>query len=309
MFMRVGSSLLLVAVLSLSSSVGQAKAFAKIDTLAKRLLHRATNSGVVLNSRQAIIGAVGIVAVSCGNIACEKIQQPMTDVFAQSGDPSVGFNIDHYNRWSAIGESYHAYSVEHTDPSGTITSDAEIPINFHSRLASFGDFRLSIGDGPYRNNIYGVASSGGSFTIHDAQRAGSSIGSGVRASDRTTLTLNVDSNVTIVAGIHDPQLDTANDAITRAINITITDSRPNETETTIYSASTNWEYTISSGLITSPLSVSMPSYQRLAEKLNTLGATASRALHDIIRENDSINVYTATNVSGRSNRGFFRCES
>lgn len=254
MFMRVGSSLLLVAVLSLSSSVGQAKAFAKIDALAKRLLHRATNSGVVLNSRQAIIGAVGIVAVSCGNIACEKIQQPMTDVFAQSGDPSVGFNIDHYNRWSAIGESYHAYSVEHTDPSGTITSD-------------------------------------------------------VRASDRTTLTLNVDSNVTIVAEIHDPQLDTANDAITRAINITITDSRPNETETTIYSASTNWEYTISSGLITSPLSVSMPSYQTLAEKLNTLGATASRALHDIIRENDSINVYTATNVSGRSNRGFFRCES
>ena len=304
MFVKISNGLILAMLLGIVPA-SQAKTFTKVDSWAKRLLHRVTKN-TILNSRQAIIGAVGLAAVSCGNIACEKIQQPMTDVFTQSGDPSVGFNVNHYNMWNSIGGSYHAYSVEHSDPSGTVTSDAAIPINLHSRLSSFGDFRLSIGDGPYRNNIYGVASSetGGSFTIHDAQGAGSSIGSGVIASDRTTLTINVDSNVTLVAEIHNPQIDASSDSVARTINISITDA--NVEGTTTYSTSANWEYSLSSQLISSPSSIAMPGYQDLADayggrdsfvqKLVDMGFAANRALHDSL----STNVYTADQVGGRT---------
>lgn len=301
MFVRNG----LILVLSLGLvSVGQAKPFAKIDSLAKRLLHRTVSAkNALLNSKQAIVGAVGIAALSCGNIACEKIQQPMVDGFTRSGDPSVGFNVGNYNQWLAIGGSYHADNIDNPESSGIVGGNITIPINLHSRLASFGDFRLSIGDGHYRNNIYGaIDSSSGSFTITDAYGGGSSIGSGVHNSDHTLLTINVDSNVTIDAKIYLPQVDTASDSIGRNIEIKIRDNESNEVIT--YNASTTWVFSLTSQLVSSPQSVPMPSYQQIAsslgrssfiEQLGQIGISGALAVHDSL----STNIYSAEGVSGR----------
>ena len=303
MFVRIGSHLMLAVLLGLVS-VGQAKPFAKIDSLAKRLLHRTVSvKNAFLNSKQAIVGAVGIAALSCGNIACEKIQQPMVDGFTRSGDPSVGFNVNSYNSWMGIGGSYHAENVDNPENSGIIGGNITIPINLHSRLASFGDFRLSIGDGYYRNSIYGVIdSSSGSFTITDAHGGGNSIGNGVHNSDHTLLTLNVDSNVTIEAKIYHPQIDTANDSIGRNIELNIRDNESNEVIT--YNASTTWEFTLTSDLVSSPPSLLMPSYQQIASalgksnfiaQLEQIGLSAAVAVHDSL----DTNIYTAEGLSGR----------
>ena len=303
MFIR-GNGVFILAVLLAVAPVGQAKPFAKVDAWAKRLLHRVTKN-TILNSRQAIIGAVGIAAVSCGNIACEKIQQPMTDGFTRSGDPGAGFNVGYYNTWSGIGGSYHAYNIDNPEASGIIGGNVTIPINFHSRLASFGDFRLSIGGGHFSTNIYGVTdSNSGSFTINDALSDGRAIGNGVHASDHTLLTINVDSATTISAKVYLPQINGANDSIERVIEITITDSESGEVVT--YNASTNWEFSLSNQLVGFPSGVAMPGYQELANayggrsgfvsKLGELGFAANKSLHDSL----STNIYTADNVKGRT---------
>lgn len=248
MLVRISSSLILVMLLGVAPAA-QAKTFTKIDSLAKRLLHRTVSAkNAILNSKRAIVGAVGIAALSCGTMACEKIQQPMMDGFTRSGDPNVGFNVNYYNTWNEIGGSYHAYNVDNPEASGLIGDNVTIPINFHSRLMSFGDFRLSIGDGFFRTSIYGVAdSTSGSFTIHDAWVDGRTIGSGVHASDHTSLTVSVDGFRTINAKIYHPQIDTTNDSIKRALEININFDESGETIS--YKATTNWEYSLNSSLI------------------------------------------------------------
>ena len=302
MFVR---SVFILSLLLASVPVGQAKPFAsKVDLWAKRLLNRVTKN-TILNSRQAIIGAVGIAAVSCGNIACEKIQQPVMDGFTRSGDPNVGFNVGYYDTWKGIGGSYHAYNVDNPEASGIIGGNVIIPINLHSRLASFGDFRLSIGGGRYPTNVYGVVdSSSGSFTIHDALVDGRAIGNGVHASDHTSLTINVDSATIIEAEIYVPQIDVANDSIGRTIKIKIIDSESGDLIT--YNASTNWEFSLSSQLVSYPSNFALPSYQDIADawggrsnfvsRLGEMGFATNRSLHDSL----STNVYTADNVGGRT---------
>ena len=300
---RLGSGLVLTVLLGIVP-VSQAKPLAKIDSLAKRLLHRTVSvKNAFLNSKQAIIGAVGIAALSCSNIACEKIQQPMVDGFTRSGDPNVGSNVNNFNMWMSLGGSYHAYNVDNPESSGIIGNNVTIPINLHSRLASFGDFRLSIGDGYYRNNIYGVIdSSSGNFTITDAHGGGNSIGNGVHAGDHTLLTINVDSNVTIDAKIYHPQIDTANDSVGRNIEIKIRDSESNEVIT--YNASTTWELTLTSQLVSSPQALLMPSYQQIASalgksnfitRLEEIGISTAIAVHDSL----DTKIYTAEGLSGR----------
>lgn len=302
MSVRYSGGLVLAMLLAIAP-VGQAKTLAKVDAWAKRVLHRATQS-TILKSQQAVVGAVGIAMLSCGNMACEKVQQPMMDSFTRSSDPNVGFNIGFYNTYNDFAGSYHAASVDRTDSLGAVASNVAIPINFHSRLDSFGDFRLSIDDGLWRRNIYGVIEStgGGSFTIYDAHGSGSSIGSGVHASDHIALTFNSDGDVALSAKIYNPQVDVASDSIKRTIEIEVSVGESGEMDT--FSAQADWIFSLSSTLVNSPENLLMPSYQQIASawgrsdfasKLGEMGLAANQAVHNSLRTN----IYTASDVSGR----------
>lgn len=322
MLVRISSGLMLAMLLGVAS-VGQAKTFAKIDSLAKRLLHRTVSAkNAILSSKQAIVGAVGIAALSCGTIACEKIQQPMMDGFTRSGDPSSITSIGRYDVLKHLGGSYHAETVTSADPDGMITSDVAVPITLHTRMESFGDFRLSIGAGPYRNDLYGfVAGDGDSFAIHDALVGGNRIGSGTHAFARTELSINLpdsEGGHVVVIKLFDSQVESNIDNVYRVIDITVQDRSSGGLTT--YNTELTWDSSLSSSLVSSPSSASMPDYQQIAneqgirsfvelldtrwgrsnfvERLAGIGSF-SPSLVDLVHGAFSTTVYTAVGVSGR----------
>ena len=320
-FVRISSGLMLAVLLVGIAPASQAKKFAKVDRLAKSLLHRVTNN-TILSSRQAIIGAVGLAAISCGNIACEKVQQPMMDAFTRSGDPSSSTNVGRYDVLKSIGGSYHAQTVKRADPDGAITSDVGIPITLHSRLGSLGDFRLSIGAGPYSSEIYGVVvGDGDSFVINDALSGGNRIGNGLHAFARTEFTINLPDSQgghVVFIKVFDSHVEADIDNVYRVIDITVTDS--NSGGLTTYNTELNWDASSSGSLVSSPSSATMPGYQQIAdgwgarrfvelldtrwgrsnfvERLAGIG-TVSPSLVDLVHGAFSATVYTAQDVSGR----------
>ena len=307
MLVRVVNGLMLTMLLGLASA-GQAKTFAKVDTWAKRLFHRTVQSKF-LKSQQAVVAAVGVAVLSCANMACEKIQQPMTDVFTQSGDPSVGRNVARYDEINGAMGSYSANSVTLTNPDGSTSSDAAyIPIAFHSRLGSFGDFQFTIGDGPYRGVFYGVPSANsGSFVINNALSGGSQIGNGTFASDYTQLVLDgigVHGEVaaTIDVKIYNPEVNITDDSIERTIEVRITDD--NSAETITYNTQASWHHGGTNALITSPIGFYMPGYSDIVnawggrssflDRVNNMGSTMIMVMHEAL----STKIYTASNVEG-----------
>ena len=309
MLVRVVSGLMLTMLLVVAPA-SQAKTFAKVDAWAKRLFHR-TMQSTLLKSRQAVVGAIGIVALSCANMACEKIQQPMMDGFTRSGDPNVGDNVARYHEIKSAVESYSANSVSLTNHDGSTSSEAVyIPIAFHSRLGSFGDFQFTISDGPYRGVFYGVPSgNSGSFVINNALTGGSQIGNGTFASDYTQLVLDGigvhgEVEATIDVKIYNPEVSITDDSIERTIEVRITDD--NSEETITYNTEASWHLGGTNALITSPIGFFMPGYTDIVnawggrssflDRINSMGSDMIRLVHEAL----STKIYTASNISGNA---------